>query len=222
MKLLIVEDDDRLRTELASFFSMHGYETKELTDYENLEESILGAGGDLLLLDIGLPVTDGMFLCRSLRKKTSLPVVIITSQNTEMNELLCMNYGADDFIAKPFNPQILLAHVEAVLKRSRGREQEEDRLDCGGFWLNISRSTISDSMQEIELTRNESRILFSLARNRGKILSRDQIINDLWDSELFVDDNTLTVNMTRLRAKLELLGKAQAIKTKRGQGYLLE
>ncbi|HJC11907.1 MAG TPA: winged helix-turn-helix domain-containing protein, partial [Candidatus Blautia merdigallinarum] len=91
-----------------------------------------------------------------------------------------------------------------------------------GFWLNISRSTISDSMQEIELTRNESRILFSLARNRGKILSRDQIINDLWDSELFVDDNTLTVNMTRLRAKLELLGKAQAIKTKRGQGYLLE
>ena len=139
-----------------------------------------------------------------------------------MNELLCRNYGADDFIAKPFNPQILLAHVEAVLKRSRGREQEEDRLDCGGFWLNISRSTISDSMQEIELTRNESRILFSLARNRGKILSRDQIINDLWDSELFVDDNTLTVNMTRLRAKLELLGKAQAIKTKRGQGYLLE
>lgn len=222
MKLLIVEDDDRLRTELARFFSMHGYETKEFTDYENLEESILGAGGDLLLLDIGLPVTDGMFLCRSLRKKTSLPVVIITSQNTEMNELLCMNYGADDFIAKPFNPQILLAHVEAVLKRSRGREQEEDRLDCGGFWLNISRSTISDSMQEIELTRNESRILFSLARNRGKILSRDQIINDLWDSELFVDDNTLTVNMTRLRAKLELLGKAQAIKTKRGQGYLLE
>lgn len=222
MKLLIVEDDDRLRTELARFSSMHGYETKELTDYENLEESILGAGGDLLLLDIGLPVTDGMFLCRSLRKKTSLPVVIITSQNTEMNELLCMNYGADDFIAKPFNPQILLAHVEAVLKRSRGREQEEDRLDCGGFWLNISRSTISDGMQEIELTRNESRILFSLARNRGKILSRDQIINDLWDSELFVDDNTLTVNMTRLRAKLELLGKAQAIKTKRGQGYLLE
>ena len=219
MKLLIVEDDDRLRTELARFFSMHGYETKELNDYENLEESILGAGGDLLLLDIGLPVTDGMFLCRSLRKKTSLPVVIITSQNTEMNELLCMNYGADDFIAKPFNPQILLAHVEAVLKRSRGREQEEDRLDCGGFWLNISRS---DGMQEIELTRNESRILFSLARNRGKILSRDQIINDLWDSELFVDDNTLTVNMTRLRAKLELLGKAQAIKTKRGQGYLLE
>ena len=222
MKLLIVEDDDRLRTELARFFSMHGYEAKELTDYENLEESILGAEGDLLLLDIGLPVTDGMFLCRSLRKKTSLPVVIITSQNTEMNELLCMNYGADDFIAKPFNPQILLAHVEAVLKRSRGREQEEDRLDCGGFWLNISRSTISDSMQEIELTRNESRILFSLARNRGKILSRDQIINDLWDSELFVDDNTLTVNMTRLRAKLELLGKAQAIRTKRGQGYLLE
>ena len=100
--------------------------------------------------------------------------------------------------------------------------REDDKIECGGFWLDVSRSTIGDGRQEVELTKNESRILFSLARNRGKILSRDQIMNDLWDSELFVDDNTLTVNMTRLRAKLELLGKAQAIKTKRGQGYLLE
>ena len=216
MKLLIIEDDDKLRTELARFFSMEGYETEELTDYENLEESVLKAHGDLLLLDIGLPVS------RSLRKKTSLPIVIITSQDTEMNELLCMNYGADDFMAKPFNPQILLAHVEAVLKRTMAGNREEDKIECGGFWLDVSRSIIGDGTQEAELTKNESRILFSLARNRGKILSRDQIINDLWDSELFVDDNTLTVNMTRLRAKLELLGKAQAIKTKRGQGYLLE
>lgn len=222
MKLLIIEDDDKLRTELARFFSMEGYETEELTDYENLEESVLKAHGDLLLLDIGLPVNDRKFLCRSLRKKTSLPIVIITSQDTEMNELLCMNYGADDFMAKPFNPQILLAHVEAVLKRTMAGNREEDKIECGGFWLDVSRSIIGDGTQEAELTKNESRILFSLARNRGKILSRDQIINDLWDSELFVDDNTLTVNMTRLRAKLELLGKAQAIKTKRGQGYLLE
>ena len=149
-------------------------------------------------------------------------MVIIPSQDTEMNELLCMNYGADDFMAKPFNPQILLAHVEAVLKRTMAGNREDDKIECGGFWLDVSRSTIGDGRQEAELTKNESRILFSLARNRGKILSRDQIMNDLWDSELFVDDNTLTVNMTRLRAKLELLGKAQAIKTKRGQGYLLE
>lgn len=222
MKLLIIEDDDKLRTELARFFSMERYETEELTDYENLEESVLKAHGDLLLLDIGLPVNDRKFLCRSLRKKTSLPIVIITSQDTEMNELLCMNYGADDFMAKPFNPQILLAHVEAVLKRTMAGNREDDKIECGGFWLDVSRSTIGDGRQEVELTKNESRILFSLARNRGKILSRDQIMNDLWDSELFVDDNTLTVNMTRLRAKLELLGKAQAIKTKRGQGYLLE
>ena len=222
MKLLIIEDDDKLRTELARFFSMERYETEELTDYENLEESVLKAHGDLLLLDIGLPVNDGKFLCRSLRKKTSLPIVIITSQDTEMNELLCMNCGAADFMAKPFNPQILLAHVEAVLKRTMAGNREDDKIECGGFWLDVSRSTIGDGRQEVELTKNESRILFSLARNRGKILSRDQIINDLWDSELFVDDNTLTVNMTRLRAKLELLGKAQAIKTKRGQGYLLE
>ena len=160
MKLLIIEDDDKLRTELARFFSMERYETEELTDYENLEESVLKAHGDLLLLDIGLPVNDGKFLCRSLRKKTSLPIVIITSQDTEMNELLCMNYGADDFMAKPFNPQILLAHVEAVLKRTMAGNREDDKIECGGFWLDVSRSTIGDGRQEVELTKNESRILF--------------------------------------------------------------
>lgn len=222
MKLLIVEDDDKLRKELAKFFSGHGYETEEVTDYENLEDAVWKAGGDLLLLDIGLPVTDGMFLCRGLRKRSLLPIVIITSQNTEMNELLCMNYGADDFIAKPFNPQILLAHIEAVLKRTNCHGQEEERIDCGGFWLDLSRGTVKDGVREIELTKNETRILCTLARNRGKIVSRDQIINDLWDSELFVDDNTLTVNMTRLRSKLDLMGRSQAVKTKRGQGYMLE
>ena len=139
-----------------------------------------------------------------------------------IHELLCMNYGADDFIAKPFNPQILLAHVEAVLKRTNSHGQKEERIDCGGFWLDLSRGTVKDGVREIELTENETRILCTLARNRGKIVSRDQIINDLWDSEFFVDDNTLTVNMTRLRSKLDLMGRVQAVKTKRGQGYLLE
>lgn len=222
MRLLFVEDDDKLRRELQKFFSLHGYETQEITDYEHMEERILEAEGHLLLLDINLPVLDGKYLCKELRKSTAMPVIIITSQNTEMDELLCMNYGADDFIAKPFNPQILLAHVEAILKRVYKTSADSEKTDCGGFWLDVSRGVIRDREQEIELTKNESRILYCLAKNRGKIVSRDAIINDLWDSELFVDDNTLTVNMTRLRGKLERIGKKDAIHTKRGQGYLLE
>ena len=188
MKLLIVEDDDKLRTELARFFSGHGYETEEITDYENLEEAVWKAGGDLLLLDIGLPLTDGMFLCRSLRKKSSLPIVIITSQNTEMNELLCMNYGADDFIAKPFNPQILLAHVEAVLKRTNSHGQKEERIDCGGFWLDLSRGTVKDGVREIELTENETKHNYMVEKmsllssvdiisknDNNKVIERDMI-----------------------------------------------
>lgn len=222
MKLLLIEDDDKLRKELQRFFELHGYEIVEITDYEHMEEEILKEQGHLLLLDMNLPVLDGKYLCRELRKKTSLPVVVITSQNTEMDELLCMNYGADDFVAKPFNPQILLAHVEAILKRTYGAEKDSDKVDCGGFWLDISRGVVTDGERESELTKNESRILYTLAKKQGKIVSRDEIINDLWDSELFVDDNTLTVNMTRLRGKLEHIGKKDVIHTKRGQGYLLQ
>lgn len=222
MKILFIEDDDKLRQELQRFFAMQGYETCEITDYQHMEEEVLRAEGHLLLLDINLPVMDGSHLCRELRKKTSIPIVMITSQNTEMDELLCMNYGADDFIAKPFHPQILLAHVEAILKRTYQSKEEGSRISCGDFYLDISRGTAASGGQEIELTKNESRILYSLARERGKIVSRDKIISDLWDSELFVDDNTLTVNMTRLRAKLETIGMADVIQTKRGQGYLLK
>ena len=222
MKILLTEDDDKLRTELALFFKMHGYDTGEITDYKNAVEEICRAGGDILLLDLSLPDAYGKYICKELIKRLAIPIVIITSQNTEMNELLCLNYGADDFIAKPFNPQILLAHVEAVLKRSQGSLQETEEISCGDFILDISRSVAKAGEQEADLTKNESRILYCLAKNRGKIVSRDVIINDLWDSELFVDDNTLTVNITRLRAKLESIGRKGVIHTKRGQGYLLE
>lgn len=169
-----------------------------------------------------LPEADGKYICKEIRKRSPIPILIITSQNTEMNELLCLNYGADDFIAKPFNPQILLAHVEAVLKRSQGALQESEEISCGDFILDISRGVAKAGEKEADLTKNESRILYCLAKNKGKIVSRDVMINDLWDSELFVDDNTLTVNITRLRAKLESIGQKGVIHTKRGQGYLLE
>lgn len=222
MKVLLMEDDDKLRQELACFFRMQGYDTEEVTDYDRPVEKILELSGDVLLLDIGLPQADGKYICKEVRRKSSVPIVMITSQNTEMNELLCLNYGADDFIAKPFNPQILLAHVEAVLKRTQGKQQEPEEISCGDFVLDISRGIARTGEKQTELTKNEGKILYYLAKNRGKIVSRDEMMNYLWDTDWFVDDNTLTVNITRLRGKLESIGRKGVIHTKRGQGYLLE
>lgn len=222
MKILLMEDDDKLRGELACFFRMQGYEAEEIVDYERAADSIAGAAGDVLLLDIGLPDVDGKYVCKEVRKMSGIPIVMITSQNTEMNELLCLNYGADDFIAKPFNPQILLAHVEAVLKRTHGQKQEPEEISCGDFVLDISRGIARTEECQTELTKNEGKILYYLAKNRGKIVSRDEMMNYLWDTDWFVDDNTLTVNITRLRGKLESIGRKGVIHTKRGQGYILE
>ncbi len=221
MKILLTEDDDKLRTELALFFKCTDMIPGD-DGYKNEWRNICRAGGDILLLDLSLPDADGKYICKGAEKRLAIPIVIITSQNTEMNQFLCLNYGADDFIAKPFNPQIFLAHVEAVLKRSQGSLQETEEISCGDFILDISRSVAKAGEQEADLTKNESRILYCLAKNRERSCPRDVIINDLWDSELFVDDNTLTVNITRLRAKLESIGRKGVIHTKRGQGYLLE
>lgn len=221
MKILIMEDDRKLREELALFFQMHGYETEEITDYTKAAERISEAAGQLLLLDLALPQADGKYICKEVRKALAIPVIIITSQNTEMNELLCLNYGADDFIAKPFNPQILLAHVEAVLKRTYGGNKETQDILCGSFIFRVARGSILAGEKEAELTKNEGKILYYLAKHRGEILSREELISYLWDNEWFVDDNTLTVNINRLRGKLESIGITGAIYTKRGQGYML-
>ena len=219
-KILIVEDDEKLRRELGIFLRRNGYAVEGLERFDDPLEDIVKAGADLVLLDIGLPDTDGEFILKELRKTSDIPVIMITSRNNEMDELLSMHYGADHYVTKPFNSQILLAKIIAVLKRA-GNAAGQEKINCGPFVLNLSKSCIEKDTKVAELTANELRIMKCLVNQKGNIVSREDIMNELWDSEAFIDDNTLTVNIARIRKKLEGIGLWEIIVTKRGQGYLL-
>lgn len=218
-KILIIEDEEKIRYELKSFLKTQGYEVLVIDDFENTYEQVLSMDIDLILLDINIPNQNGMYLCKEIRKNKKTPIIIVTSRNNEMDELLCMNYGADDFITKPYNPQILLAHIEAVLKRFTP--------DLNGVipYRNIkiipAKSVVETENGEIELSKNELKILTYLLDKRGSIVSRYELMDYLWNSEVFIDDNTLTVNITRLRKKLEDMGLSNVIETRRGQGYII-
>ena len=221
-KILIVEDDEKLRDELEIFLNKNGYNAESLKNFENTIQDILNIKPDLVLLDINLPYTDGEFVCRELRKQSNVPIIIITSRDNELDELLSINYGADHYITKPFNIQILLAKIGSLIRRSNISEMVQEKIDAKDFVLNTSNSTIEKNGEIIELTKNEYKILKYLVQNRNKIVSREDIMECLWDTESFIDDNTLTVNITRLRNKLEELNIKELLETKRGQGYILK
>ena len=176
---------------------------------------------DLILLDINLPNTDGEYICKEIRKQSNMPIIIVTSRDNELDELLSINNGADHYITKPFNIHILLAKIGSLLRRTNMQEVN-DKIDEKDFILNTSNNTIEKDGKIIELTKNEYKILKYLVQNRGKIVSREDIMECLWESESFIDDNTLTVNITRLRNKLEELELKELLETKRGQGYIFK
>ncbi len=218
-KILIIEDEVKIREELSSFLKNNGFEVLSINNFENTLDDILDKDVDLILMDINIPNINGMHLCKEIRKVKNTPIIIVTSRNSEMDELICMNFGADDFIVKPYNLQVLLAHIEAVLKRSN--KEISHILEYDGMKVNLSKGIIEYNDKNIILTKNEVSILTYLLENRGKVVSRDDLINYLWNSEMFVDDNTLTVNITRLRKKLEELGFNDIIQTRRGWGYII-
>ena len=220
-KILIIEDDEKLRDELKIFLNKNGYEATTLTTFDNTIQDILKRKPDLILLDINLPNTDGEYICKEIRKQSNMPIIIVTSRDNELDELLSINNGADHYITKPFNIQILLAKIGSLLRRTNMQEVN-DKIDVKDFILNTSNSTIEKDGKTIELTKNEYKILKYLVQNRGKIVSREEIMECLWESESFIDDNTLTVNITRLRNKLEELELKELLETKRGQGYILK
>ena len=220
-KILIVEDDEKLRHELKVFLDKNGFDAIEFDKFENPVENILNENADLILLDINLPFSDGKFILSEIRKVSDVPIMMITSMNNDIDELISLNYGADHYVTKPFNIQILLAKITGLLKRSNNSNINLDKINCGKFILNISQSMIEKDDKKVELTKNELRILHFLVKNRNKIVSREDIMEYLWESESFIDDNTLTVNMKRLRNKLEELDLKDLIETKRGQGYIL-
>lgn len=221
-KIIIVEDDEKLRKELQIFLQKHGYAIKIIEEMEEPVQEIVAEKVDLILLDINLPHTDGEYLLKEIRKISEVPIMMMTSKDNELDELICMNYGADQYVTKPFNLQILLAKIAALLRRTGQITTEQNKMNCGQFILNLSKSQLEAEDNIIALTKNELKIIHFLVQKRGQIVSREEIMADLWDSESFIDDNTLTVNMTRLRNKLEELGLKDLIETKRGQGYLLK
>lgn len=221
-KILIVEDDKKLRKELETFLTKHGFIAKGLEKFDNTIQGILNENADLILLDINLPYTDGEFVCKEVRKTSDVPIIMVTSRDNEIDELMSLNYGADQYVTKPYNIQILLAKINGLLKRNKKSDKEMQEIDCDGFKLNIAERVIKKDDRKIELTKNEYTILYYLCINRGRIVSRDEIMDYLWESEEFIDDNTLSVNVKRLRGKLEELGLVDRIETRRGQGYILK
>lgn len=219
-KIMIIEDTEKIRTELKEFLSRYGYDVVAPIGFSTIISDIESEDPDLLLLDINLPIYDGYYICREVRKNSNLPIIIVTSRDSEMDELMSMNLGADDFVTKPYNLQILLARISSVLRRSSS-SQSSDVLSHNGILLNLSKSTVSCGSIEEDLTKNELKILHCLMKNKGAIVSRDTLMESLWDSDIFVDDNTLTVNINRLRKKLSTLGREDAVETKRGQGYII-
>lgn len=218
MKILIVEDDIELRNELKLLLDDNGYEAMILPSFYDAKEEILAVDPDLVLLDIKIPNTNGQQLLKEIRKESDVPVIMVTSKDSELDEVLSMSYGADDYITKPYNPALLLLHIEALFRRMNKINNTES---YRGVKVNLLKSTLENGDKELLLSKNEMSIFYFLLNHQGEIVTRNQIMNHLWGEDKFIDDNTLTVNITRLRKKLESIELKGVIETRREQGYIL-
>lgn len=217
-RIFIVEDDKSIREELDELLRNSGYETGYLTDFSNSKADILAASPDLILMDINIPNLNGEQLLKEIRKETDIPVIMVTSRTSETDEVLSMSYGADDYITKPYNPTILLLRISAVLKRSSGTASAQS---YNGLQVNDAKGSLTDGSREMTLTKNEMIIFRFMLDRKGSIVTRDELMTALWDNDEFVNDNALTVNISRLRSKLSELGCEDAIETRKKQGYIL-
>ena len=203
---------------LITLLEKYGYSCESCCAFKNITEQILAAEPELILLDINLPFQDGFTVCREVRKSSDVPIIVLTSRNTDFDELMSLNIGADDFIAKPYNAQVLIARIQKVIKRTY-EVQNNSILIHKGLTINLLKATMCCGESEVELTKNELGILRLLVMNKGNVIPREEIINELWQSEEFIDENTLNVNMVRLRKKLTEIGLPRYLETKRGLGY---
>lgn len=220
-KIFIVEDEKKIVKELSWLLNKNGYESVYSFDFENILEKLLKENPKLVLLDVNLPYFDGYYICREFRKLSDIPIIIVTSRDSDMDELMSMSLGADDFITKPYNTEILLARIRAIIKRTYSNKNNNDIFIFKELKYNLYKSEVIFGKNKVELSKNENKILHMLFKNKEKIVSRYDLMKELWKSEEFVDDNTLTVNVNRLRKKLEEIGAKDYLQTKRGQGYIL-
>lgn len=218
MKIFIVEDEASIRIELVNFLKKYGYSCNYSSNFQNILQEILEAESDLILLDINLPYMDGFQLCKEIRKHSDIPIIVLTSRDTELDELMSLNLGADDFISKPYNPQILLARIQNNLNRTYG-QKNNILIEHNGLTLDLLKGQISYAGKTKKLTKNEIGILRLLMINKGNIIPRDAIIDEIWQCEEFIDENTLNVNIVRLRKTLSDIGLPNYIETRRGMGY---
>ena len=218
-KILIIEDDQTISKELQQLLNTSGYNASILKEFSNSKEEILKSNADLLLMDINIPVMNGELLLKELRKETDVPIIMVTSRNMESDEVLSMSYGADDYITKPYNPNILLLRIGAILKRVK---KNNDIISYKRLSINTKKGIIKKEEKEVILTKNEMIILNYLLMNQNRIVKRDELMTDLWNNNEYINDNALTVNISRLRAKLNELGYNDAIETRKGIGYLLK
>jgi two component transcriptional regulator, winged helix family len=221
-KILVVEDDHQIQQELVLLLQRNGFEAQALTSFESAPQQIVTAHPDLVLLDLNLPGIDGQQICREVRQLSNVPIIVVTSRNTDLDELMVLSLGADDFIAKPYNTQILLMHITSVLRRANSDVTTGTKLSHAGVTLDSSSCKVSANQKSVELTKNELRILSLLMQNAGMVVSRQRIQEELWQSDEFVDDNTLTVNISHLRNTLASIGVEDFVMTRRGLGYVIE
>ncbi len=219
--ILIIEDDVEIREELKILLQNSGYKVNTITNFENVEKQIFDIGSDLILLDINLPTKNGYEICNKIRAKSKVPIIFVTSRNSSMDELKGIMMGGDDYIEKPYNVPILLARIKNILDRIYSKDEQERKIEFKEITLDILKSQMKYKEKEIELTKTEIKTIYYLFKNADRIISRTEIIDYLWDNEVYADDNSLSVIMTRIREKLKEIGIENLIETKRGQGYKL-
>lgn len=223
MDIFIVEDDRALSREISLTLSKWGYKTHEVDDFENINNEVLEYNPKLILMDINLPCYDGFYWCSQIRNFMKVPIIFISSRSDDMDIIMSINMGGDDYITKPFSPQLLVAKVQAILRRtySYNNDLKSDIIKFKDITLNIVEGKVYFKNKNVELTKNELKIMNILMNNQEKIVSRDEIIEELWDTDEFISENTLTVNVNRLRKKLDSIGISDFIETKKGQGYII-
>lgn len=219
-KIMIVEDDKVIENEISQFLKTWGYDIALVEDYNQVLSTFVNEMPSLVLLDISLPFHNGFYWCQKIREVSNVPLIFISSASDNINMVMAMSLGADDFIAKPFNLTFLNAKISALLRRSYDYQVQNHLLEWQGAILNLAEASLSKDGQILSLTKNEFKILETLVENKGQVISRDTLMIKLWETDFYVDENTLNVNVNRLRRKLEALGLKDVIITKKGIGYL--
>lgn len=221
-RILIVEDDSTIAEVLKRHLEGWDHETVIAEDFKNIMAEFTRVEPDLVLLDIGLPFYNGFYWCSQIRQVSDVPIIFISSASDNMNIVMAMNMGGDEFIEKPFDLHVVTAKVQAILRRAYSYRGSASLMEYRGCILNLADATVTYQNRKTDLTKNEFKIFQCLLENAGKIVTRDEIIARLWESDAFIDENTLTVNVARLRKKLAQIGLEEAIVTKKGIGYMVE